>query len=309
MSLRDELAEIIGIDIYNYNRDIEYKVLESVPEHGYVRQRIEYDSFGDWVPAFLLLPEKLDNNPAILINHQHNRERHLGKSEVCGLAGNPLQAFGPKLAQRGFVVLAPDTICFEDRRKNAKGIEPLEDDLDFWQHLDEMCYRILNGECLMKKLLEDTMTGISLLLGLEYVNKSCIGTLGHSMGGNTVQFLSAMDERISFSCASGSACTYENRMKNGVGIELASVVPNFHAKYDVDDLLSCVAPRKLLIVSAEDDKYSKDAPYIVEKISETYAQYNAINNLRHMRYEGGHALTQERFDAIIGWILENGKSI
>lgn len=309
MSLRDELAEIIGIDIYNYNRNIEYKVLESVPERGYVRQRIEYDSFGDWVSAFLLLPEKLDNNPAILINHQHNRERHLGKSEVCGLAGNPLQAFGPELAQRGFVVLAPDTICFEDRRKNAKGIEPLEDDLDFWQHLDEMCYRILNGECLMKKLLEDTMNGISLLLGLEYVNKSCIGTLGHSMGGNTVQFLSAMDERISFSCASGSACTYENRMKNGVGIELASVVPNFHAKYDVDDLLSCVAPRKLLIVSAEDDKYSKDAPYIVEKISETYAKYNAINNLRHMRYEGGHALTQERFDAIIGWILENGKSI
>ena len=202
MSLRDELAEIIGIDIYNYNRNIEYKVLESVPEHGYVRQRIEYDSFGDWVPAFLLLPEKLDNNPAILINHQHNRERHLGKSEVCGLAGNPLQAFGPELARRGFVVLAPDTICFEDRRKNAKGIEPLK-----------------------------------------------------------------------------------------------------------DDLLSCVAPRKLLIVSAEDDKYSKDAPYIVEKISETYAKYNAINNLRHIRYEGGHALTQERFDAIINWILENGKSI
>lgn len=82
MSLRDELAEIIGIDIYNYNRNIEYKVLESVPEHGYIRQRIEYDSFGEWVPAFLLLPEKLDNNPAILINHQHNRERHLGKSEV-----------------------------------------------------------------------------------------------------------------------------------------------------------------------------------------------------------------------------------
>lgn len=41
MSLRDELAEIIGINIYNYNRNIEYKVLESVSEHRYVRQRIE----------------------------------------------------------------------------------------------------------------------------------------------------------------------------------------------------------------------------------------------------------------------------
>lgn len=51
------------------------------------------------------IAEVLDNNPAVLINHQHNGERHLGKSEVCGLAGNPLQAFGPELARHGFVVL------------------------------------------------------------------------------------------------------------------------------------------------------------------------------------------------------------
>lgn len=62
----------------------------------------------------MIIPETLGNNPAILINHQHNREHHLGKSEVCGLAGNPLQAFGPELAIIGFVVLAPDSICFEE---------------------------------------------------------------------------------------------------------------------------------------------------------------------------------------------------
>lgn len=42
-------------------------------------------------------------------------------------------------------------------------------------------------------------------------------------------------KRISFSCASGSACTYKNRMKNDVGIEMASVIPNFHSKYDIMD--------------------------------------------------------------------------
>lgn len=306
MSLRDDIAKVIGIDIHNFNSQVEFKIIESFQEDGYVRHKIEYNSFGDMVPAFLLLPEVLDNNPAVLINHQHNGERHLGKSEVCGLAGNPLQAFGPKLARHGFVVLAPDTICFEERRKNAKGIEPLDDDMDFLQHMYEMSYRIINGEYLMKKVLEDTMNGISLLCQLEYVDKNRIGTLGHSMGGNTVQFLAAMDERISFSCASGSACTYENRMKNGVGIEFASVIPNFHTKYDIDDLLSCVAPRKLLLVSADEDKYSKDAPYIVEKISKTYAKYDAISNLSHIRFQGAHALTQERFDAITSWMIENG---
>ena len=69
--------------------------------------------------------------------------------------------------------------------------------------LREMCYRILSGDYLIKKILEDTMTGISLLSEFPGVDKNRIGTLGHSMGGNTVQFLAAMDERISFACASG----------------------------------------------------------------------------------------------------------
>lgn len=176
---------------------------------------------------------------------------------------------------------------------------------DFWQHFDEMCYRIIKGEYLMKKVLEDAMNGITLLTNLDYVDSKRIGTLGHSYGGNTVLFLSALDERISFSCASGSACTYENRMRNNVGIEMASVIPDFHGKYDIDDLVACIAPRRLLIVSSDDDKYSKDAPFIIEKVKPIYSELNASDNLQHKRYQGGHVLTQERFDDIIEWIASN----
>lgn len=300
-NMRKKIAEAIGINICNTIASMEYQILESVKEEGYTRQKIEYDSYGDKVSAFLLLPETLGNNPAILINHQHNREHHLGKSEVCGLSGDPLQAFGPELAKRGFVVLAPDAICFEERRKDTS-----VEGFDFWQHFDEMCYRILKGEYLMKKVLEDAMNGITLLSNFSFVDNARIGTLGHSMGGNTVLFLSALDVRIAYSCASGSACTYENRMKNNVGIEMSSVIPNFYDKYDIDDLVSCVAPRKMLIVSAEDDKYSKNAHYIVEKASTVFSKYDAIQNLHHKRYPGDHALTEERFEFIVEWIDANG---
>lgn len=300
MHLRNEIAEAIGINLSNMISNVSYRVLDVTEEVGYTRQLIEYESFGDTVSAFLLLPEKLGHNPAILINHQHNREHHLGKSEVCGLAGNPLQAFGLELVKKGFVVLAPDSICFEDRRR-----DPSVEGFDFWQHFDEMCYRILKGDYLMKKVLDDAMNGITLLSNLDYVDSNRIGTLGHSYGGNTVLFLSALDERIAFSCASGSACTYENRMLNNVGIEMASVIPNFHGKYDIFDLVSCIAPRRLLIVSADDDKYSKDAAYIVEKASPAYSAFDALQNLQHKRYPGGHALTKERFDAIIEWVNAN----
>jgi dienelactone hydrolase len=305
--LRMEIAEIVGIKVEDMSNQVEYRIIESQKEVGYTRQLINYNSNGDTVIAYLLIPEVLNNNPAILINHQHNSERHFGKSEVCGLAGNPLQAFGPELAKKGFVVLAPDSICFEQRRKDANGIEPLPGDGDFLQHYNEMCYRIIKGDNLMKKVLCDAMNGISLLSEMAFVDKKNIGTLGHSYGGNTVLFLAAIDERISFSCASGSACTYENRILNNVGIEMASVIPGFNKNYDIFDLVCCIAPRRLLIVSAEDDKYSKDAGYIIKKACSSYGYYEAETNLCHMRYKGGHALTEERFEYIVDWLFTNTK--
>ena len=297
---RNEIAELIGIFLPWETSDVTYEVLDSVQEEGYTRQLISYVSDGDKVSAYLLLPDKLEKNPAILINHQHNREHHLGKSEVCGLAGNPLQAFGRSLAKKGFVVLAPDSICFEERRKDTT-----VEGFDFWQHFHEMTYRVITGEFLMKKVLTDAMNGVSLLRGLPFVDAERIGTLGHSYGGNTVLFLAALDERISFACASGSACTYEYRMKHGTGIELASVIPNFHGMYDIDDLVALTAPRKLLLVSSDEDKYSMDAPEIVEKAGKRYAELGVSENLEHKRYSGGHGLTEERFEDIIDWIVMN----
>ena len=80
-NIRKEIAELIGIQPKVAEETVDYKVLETVEADGYTRQLIEYVSGEDKVSAYLLLPEKLGDNPAILINHQHNREHHLGKSE------------------------------------------------------------------------------------------------------------------------------------------------------------------------------------------------------------------------------------
>ena len=306
LDLLSEIKKIIGIKSDDLLSDVEYKIIESSKEAGYERKLIEFNSYDGKVIAYLLVPDGVNKNPAILINHQHNGERHLGKSEVCGLAGNPLQAFGPILAKKGFVVLAPDSICFEDRRIGGRGIIPLSEDEDFSQHYNEMCYRIVKSDNLMKKVLLDAMNGITLLSKFPFVDRENIGTLGHSYGGNTVLFLSALDNRLNFSCASGSGCTYHNRMVNNVGIEMASVIPGFNQKYDIQDLVRCTAPRRLLIVSAENDKYSSDANFVVEQAMPSYLEYKRGDNLCHKRYSGGHALTQERFDFIIEWITDCG---
>ncbi|MBL7668868.1 MAG: dienelactone hydrolase family protein [Bdellovibrionaceae bacterium] len=256
----------------------------------------------DKISAYLLMPRK-PNGAAIIIHHQHNGERHLGKSEVVGRSGNPLQAFGPALAQKGFIVLAPDSICFEDRRPNAKGTEP-DDDGDFLQHFNEMTYRLIKGDTLMRKVLEDASVGLSVLCGIPGVDLKRIGVLGHSYGGNTVLFQTALDSRIKFACASGAICSYKNKIERGTGLEFSLAIPNIFQNFDFTDILADAASRPFLVVSADEDKYAQDADVIVDDCKKQLGSAGAA--LEHFRYRGGHALTQERFDAIVDWLVKRG---
>jgi dienelactone hydrolase len=218
---------------------------QTTPLAGYQRQRLSYPSTeGELIPAYRLIPEGMGPFPGLLIHHQHASQRHLGKSEVVGLAGDPLQAFGPELAARGFMVLAPDSICFEDRRRHASGLDPQPDDQ--MQHVNEMCYRLVRGDTLLRKVLADATQALDLLLAHPQVDGARLGVMGHSYGGNTTLFQAALDERLSFACASGALCSYAHKMAHEIGLEVALVVPGFAARWDMPHLLQCIAPRPLL---------------------------------------------------------------
>jgi dienelactone hydrolase len=275
---------------------------DMVEESGYRRIRVSYASpEGEPIPAFLLLPQGDGPFAAVLIHHQHNSQRHFGKSEVCGLVGEPLQAFGPALAKQGFVVLAPDSICFEDRRSNRTGTEP-DESADVEQHYNEMCYRLLRGDTLMRKVLHDSAQSISLLGTHPLVDAERIGILGHSYGGNTVLFHGALDERIRFACSSGAACSYQYKIAHQLGIEMAEVIPGFATRYDIAELVACFAPRQVLIVSATEDAASQDADTIVQAAQAMCASLSGPEHIAHKRYVGGHAITQERFHDIVYWL-------
>lgn len=304
--LRQLISQFLGFNIAD--TAVTFVTDEVVEEDGYRRLRIRYLSEeGDPIPAFLLLPDGQGPFGAVLVHHQHNSQRHFGKSEVCGLVGDPLQAFGPALAKQKMIVLAPDSICFEDRRRNRSGTEA-DEAADIAQHFNEMCYRLLRGDTLMRKVLSDSAQGVSLLRTLflrtnSRVDPERVGILGHSYGGNTVLFHGALDERIRFACASGAACTYQYKMTHHIGIEMAEVIPEFAVHFDIPDLVACFAPRRILLVSATDDKASQDAEKIVSVAQDRCASMGVVSNVAHKRYEGGHALTQERFDDMIDWLV------
>ena len=297
--LRRQIGRFLSFEVVE--AEVPFAAKDRVEEDGYCRLPISYaGAEGDRIPAFLLLPEGDGPFAAVLVHHQHHGQRHLGKSEVCGLAGDPLQAFGPALARRGIVVLAPDSVCFEDRRHGQSGTEPHA--LDVAQHFDEMCFRLLRGDTLMRKVLDDSARAISLLRQHPQVDSARIGIMGHSYGGNTVLFHAPLDERIAFACSSGAACSFAYKMSHHVGIEMAEAIPGFASRFDVWDLVSCTAPRPMLLVSATEDKHSMDAPAIVEKARGAYEALGQWKRLEHARYVGEHEVTQERFDAIVQWL-------
>ena len=183
-------------------------------------------------------------------------------------------------------------------KANKSDVEPDDEYSDFLQHYNEMCYRILKGKTLMEKVIEDASIAISLLRTIEEVGNNRIGTLGHSYGGNTALFQGALDERIKFTCSSGAVCSYKNKMKNGTGIEMAEVIPGFINNFEIEDLVKCFVKRDLLILSATEDKYSKDADKIYETAKTYFEQIGFEQRVVHKRCKGGHKLDKERFNYI-----------
>jgi dienelactone hydrolase len=294
--LRADLARLVAFE----QRDSFFEELSERRLDGYRELRVRYAGVEEEIPALLLVPDGTGPFPAVLVHHQHNSEWHLGKSEVAGLAGDPLQAFGPALARAGLIVLAPDTVGFEDRRYTGAGIDERED--DWLQYFNEMAYRLVSGQLLITTVLGDAACGLSALAD-ERVDGSRLGMVGHSYGGYVTILLAALDERVRFACASGSACSYKRRMLDRTGIEFSQAIPRILELTDIDGLLGLIAPRPLLLLSATEDRYSADAPEIVQVATGAWDAHGAREKLEHVRYEGGHALTRERFDAIINWVI------
>jgi dienelactone hydrolase len=175
-------------------------------------------------------------------------------------------------------------------------------DDDWEQHYNAFAVRLVTGGTLMQKVLRDAMAAVSALLVRPDVNQDAVGALGHSYGGNTTLFLMAVDERVRFGCASGALGSYRQRIAAGPGIEMAEVIPGFAARFDLEDVLAAIAPRRFFAVSGTDDKYAADAEELVALARPAFHAAGRPMALPQVRVPGGHALDAERFETIVTWL-------
>src|SRR4051794_4261833 len=84
----------------------------------HTRTLVSYDvEAGERINAWLLRPlgqPPLGGWPAVLGLHQHAGQYYLGKAEPAGLSADSMYHYGLDLCRRGYVVLSPDHLCFED---------------------------------------------------------------------------------------------------------------------------------------------------------------------------------------------------
>jgi dienelactone hydrolase len=261
---------------------LEAKVLQTVDCNRYRRITVEYAvEPHERIRSFLLIPKASNGKmPAIFAHHQHNREFQWGKSEVAGLAGDPTQAYAAELAERGYVVLAPDALAFEERNWSFPTGQA---------EYFELATRLVKGKTLLAKCLHDVSAGISFLSSLPEVDPERIGFIGHSYGGRMAIWASAHDERIRASVSNCGCVNYKDSLTHDTGIQMEFCLPGVLLHGDVEDIVRMVAPRALLLQATAEDRWSRGAEPMYQYARSAFPEGKLVLSL----WPGDHLFSTE----------------
>lgn len=263
-------------------------------EGTYTRTRVLYSvSTDEQVPAWLLIPkaeQPPQGWPALLAIHQHAGEFHLGKSEPAGLTGNPHMHYGKELCERGYVVLCPDLLCFEERRPPASHRLQGTDYERF-----AFTQLLLDGSCLQTKYLHDLSCALDLLTTLPEVNSQRLGVIGHSLGGQQALWLSWYDPRITATVSSCGFSLIRTLLRDGINHNFALYVPGMLRICDMDTLATMLAPRALLFTAGTTDHIFPidGVQSIAETTQQAYYQHGTPERFQAAIFSGGHAFPEE----------------
>jgi len=153
------------------------QIIDSIKETSFIRYNILFTvASNETLPVYLYIPNQIGTPkklPAMLVLHETDP---LGRKAVDGQAGKPNRAHARELAERGYIVIAPDFPSFGDQK-----------DYDF--EADRYQSGTMKG-------IFNHMRCIDLLQSRVDVDTDNIGVIGHSLGGHNSIFVAAFDDRI-----------------------------------------------------------------------------------------------------------------
>ena len=97
------------------------------------------------------------------------------------------QAYASELAERGYVVIAPDALAFEERNWSSPS---------GYAEYYELATRLVQGRTLLSKCLHDVSVALDYLVARPEVDPLRIGFIGHSYGGKMAIWAPALDKML-----------------------------------------------------------------------------------------------------------------
>jgi len=236
--------------------DLDVIVLDKIDlGGGLVQEKIRYQTEpGEYVPAWLLRPARpIGPLAAIIAFHGHGGKYHVGKEGVVGTGAEFADigmGFAVQFARAGYVVLAPDSVCFGERRNPYPDRWPD----GFWERVVAMRETAAGG-CMARKNVWDNMRAIDFVQTLPYVDPERIGGCGLSMGSGMTFYTMMWEPRLKVGVAVCSMYTlkvlYEQPLMHCYMNYVPRMVETGLEMYDVFPL---IAPRALLMVNPTDSR-------------------------------------------------------
>jgi dienelactone hydrolase len=299
--IESAVQAVLG-DLPRDRPELQTKVAEETTFPGYVMQRVNY-FVDDWnrVSAWLFIPEEREEElPAVVCCHQ---ESAFGKDEAAGLEGDKDYAFARRLAEMGFVTIAPDCVTAGERK--SAGLLAY----DTSRFLQDF-----KGMSPLGKMLVDHQQAIDVLLDTKTVDPERIGVMGHSLGGTNALLLAAFDERIEVGVSSCGFTRLEddaNPMRwcpeDGF-VALPNLRPyaeNEEFPWDWEHLIALAAPTPLMVLSSpEDESFPNGASCgeAVKRADRVYRLLGAGDALEHVSHNEGHAMGPAQFGLACAWL-------
>lgn len=219
---------------------------------------------------------------------------------VCGHSDTQkvhYQAHPRRFAELGFACLVVETVQLGEVRGYHHGLYR-----EGWWHWVSRGYSPASIEAI------NGIRGLDLLAQRPDVNADKLGVTGISGGGAVTWWIAAGDERVKAAapvCGTSTLASYiGDRTIDG---HCDCMWPNNTYRWDLADVGALIAPRPLLIASAD-----RDPLFSIASIREVHSQLNglytrlgAAENLRLVETPGGHSYHERSRTVIFSWFLKH----
>jgi dienelactone hydrolase len=314
MTTRAQIVQLLGEPPLAVPLDVNVRSEAVFP--GGRRVLLDYAAHdSERIPAYLLIPDPPRGAPvtparmpAVLAVHQHAGQFFLGKSEPAGLSANSMYHYGLELCRRGYVVLCPDQLAFEDRRpaeyRRAEGMAPDAGDYERF----EAMRLLLQGRSLKAKYTFDLVRGLDLLQSLPEVDGERLGVLGHSLGGQETFWLTWYDARVRAGVCSCGLGTLRTIQRDQINHNYAMYLPGLLRVADMDTLVADLAPCPFMLTAGEEDRiFPIDGVRdIITAAQAAYTRAGVPDQFRALTFPGGHgfpaAVREEAYRFLDRWL-------